>query len=172
MKNNIIKGVFMFTPGWIFDISVARTASEYLSSEIGIEAFAKKYAEGLASYYKNAIEVEVFSDTAETILEFLSEIEAGDRAVEFLNDFTYFRLYYENNSTPRKMKPLFGSIEDGEKLQEYKPEETIKAFRAYIFGMRSNAVPTAPDGWRLETDNNIDKFKLIIERQVSMLDMF
>lgn len=162
----------MFTPGWIFDIAIARTASEFLSADIGIEAFAKKYAEGLAKYYTTPIDVALFSDTAQTILEFLSEIEAGDRAVEYLNDFIYFRLYNENTSTPRKMKPMFGSIEDGVKTQEYKPEETIKAFRAYIFGLRSNAVPTAPDGWRLETDDHIDKLKSIIERQVSMLDMF
>ena len=162
----------MFTPSWIFDICVARTASEFLSSEIGIEAFAKKYAEGLAQYYTNPIDVALFSDTAETILEFLSEMEAGDQAVKFLNDFTYFRLYNEKTNTPRKMKPMFGSIEDGVKLMEYKPEEMIKTFRAYIFGLRSNAVPTAPDGWRLETDDNLDKLKSIINREVNMLDMF
>lgn len=162
----------MYVPKWIFDISVSRTASEFLSSEIGIEAFAKKYSEGLSKYYSTPIDAALFNDTAQSMLEFLSEIEAGDKAVEFLNDYIFFRLYNVNISTPRKMKPLFGSIEDEVKTQDYSPEETLKSFRAYVFGQRSNAVPIPPDGWRLETDQHLDKLKSVIETEVSMLDMF
>jgi len=91
----------MYVPKWIFDISVARTASEFLSSVIGIEAFAKKYSEGLSKYYSTPIDAALFNDTAQSMLEFLSEIEAGDKAVEFLNDYIFFRLYNVNISTLR-----------------------------------------------------------------------
>ena len=37
----------MFAPNWVFDIAIMRTAYEFLSSEVGIEAFGKKYSEGL-----------------------------------------------------------------------------------------------------------------------------
>ena len=69
------------------------------------------------------------------------------------------------------MKSMFGSIEDPVKVKEYSPENTIKAFKAYVFGLRSNTVPTAPDGWKLETDEHIVSLKPVIEEQVSILDM-
>jgi len=162
----------VFAPSWVYDVAVMRTAYEFLSSEVGIEAFGKKYAEGLAKLYKNSITPEMLFEPAQTILEFLSEIEAGEQAVELLNNFTYFRLYNEGVNRPRKMKSMFGTIEDPVKAQEYKSEDTIKAFRAYVFGLRSNTVPEAPEGWRLENDEHIDKLKPLIEASVSVLDMF
>ena len=162
----------MFIPGWVFEIAIMRTASEYLSSEVGIEAFGKKYAQGLAAIYKETLPPEVFVETAQQIIEFLAEIEAGEQAVSILNDFCYFRLYNEGVNRPRKMKSMFGTIEDPAKTQEYNSENTIKAFRAYVFGLRSNTVPEAPEGWRLENDEHIDKLKPLIEASVSVLDMF
>ena len=51
----------MNCPNWIYEICVARVASEYLSSELDIVAFAKKYSEGLAISY-NPIPIEAFSN--------------------------------------------------------------------------------------------------------------
>lgn len=162
----------MYAPNWVFDIAVMRTAYEFLSSEVGIEAFGKKYSEGLSKVYNQTIAPETFFETAQSILEFLSEIEAGEQAVELINNFTYFRLYNEGLNKPRKMKSMFGTIEDSVKTQDYSAENTIKAFRAYVFGLRSNTVPVAPEGWRLENDEHIDKLKPLIEATVSVLDMF
>lgn len=162
----------MYMPAWVFDISVIRTASEFLSSEMGIEAFGKKYSDGLAKLYKEPVPTETFVQTAQSLLEFLAEIEAGDKAVELLNNFNFFRLYNEGVNRPRKMKSMFGSIEDTVKAKEYDPTLTLKSFRAYVFGLRSDTVPTAPDGWRLEDDEYIDKLKPLLEETVSLLDMF
>ena len=162
----------MFAPNWVFEIAVMRTASEFLSSEIGIEAFGKKYAEGLSKLYSTPIEPEFFTDTAQSVLEFLSEVEAGEQAVELLNDFCYFRLYNEGVNRPRKMRSMFGSVEDAVKTKEYSPETALKSFKAYVFGLRSNTVPTAPDGWKIETDEHIELLKPLLEEQVSILDIF
>ena len=101
----------MNCPNWIYEICVARVASEYLSSELDIVAFAKKYSEGLAVSY-NPIPIEAFSEPTEQIIIFLGEIEAGENAVELLENFTYFRLYFEALNVPRKLKTVFGNIED------------------------------------------------------------
>jgi hypothetical protein len=161
----------MFAPGWVFQIAVMRTAAEFLSSELGLEAFGEKYSGGIEKIYGQKIPVEAFTETAQSILEFLSEIEAGDQAVELLTDFTYFRLYNESIGRPRKMKSMFGSIEDPVKQSEFNTAETIKAFRAYVFGLRSNTVPQAPEGWRLETDEHIESLKPVLEQSVSLLDI-
>jgi hypothetical protein len=105
------------------------------------------------------------------MLMFLAEIEAGDMAVEFLTDFTYYRLYTEAVGRPRKMKPLFGSLEDGVKEAQHHSDATGKAFRAYIFAQRSNTVPKAPAGWRLEDDEHVPKLAETAGRVLSVLDI-
>ena len=163
----------MFTPGWIFEIAVMRTASEYLCSEVGIEAFGKKYSVGLQNIYKEVLPPELLIETAQQIIEFLAEIEAGEQAVNLLNDFCYFRLYNEGINRPRKMKSMFGGgIEDPVKIKEHNPKEAQKSFRAYVFGLRSETVPKAPAGWTLETDEHIVKLKPLLEEKISVLDLF
>ena len=161
----------MYAPSWVFEIAVVRTASEYLESELGIEAFGKKYSEGLSKIFSKPISEELLTDNAQSILEFLSEIEAGEQAVELLNDFCFFRLYYEGVNRPRKMKSMFGSIEDPVKTQEYNSDSAPKAFRAYVFGLRSDTVPTAEDGWRLEDDEHLVTLKPLFEERISLLDV-
>ena len=93
----------MFCPNWIYQISVSRVASEYLSSELDITPFSKKYSEGLKQFYE-IIPIENFTTPAENIVVFLGEIEAGETAVELLQNYTYFRVYFETLNTPRKLK--------------------------------------------------------------------
>ena len=162
----------MFIPSWVFEVAVMRTASEYLSSEMGIEAFGKKYSDGLKTIYTETLAPEVFVETAQEIIEFLAEIEAGEQAVTLLNNFCYFRLYPEGVNRPRKMKSMFGTIEDAVKAKDSNPKEALKSFRAYVFGLRSEIVPTAPKGWALETDDHIVKLKPLFEESVSLLDLF
>jgi len=160
----------MHCPSWIFDIAVARTAAEFLASEMTVEAYANKYAEGLSESY-NEISADVISGPAEAILLFLSEIEAGEMAYELLNDYCYYRLYNEGVGRPRKMKPLFGSLEDGVKAPEISGDVAGKNFRAYVFGLRSNTVPKAPAGWRLEDDEHAPKLAELAGTQLSLLDV-
>jgi len=164
-------GIVMNCPNWLYEISVARVAGEYLSSELDITAFSKKYCDGLSNLY-NPIPIEAFTEPAQQIIIFLGEIEAGETAVELLETYCYFRLYFEKQNVPRKLKPLFGSIEDGSKQPLEPSEATLKSFRAYIFGLRSGTVPTPPTGWELEKDENIPSFTAIVEKSVSILDVF
>ena len=161
----------MYCPNWIYQISVARVVSEYLSSEMSIESFAKKYHQGLSSVYE-AIPIESFVEPAEQIIIFLGEIEAGDTAVELLENYTYFKLYFEALNVPRKMKPMFGNIEDSVKIPLEHTESSLKSLRAYIFGLRSGTVPTPPDGWKLEADENAPNLSKLASQTVSILDAF
>jgi len=159
----------MFCPGWIYDISVSRVAAEFVSLELGIETYANKYANGLSERYHELTSDEL-SGAAQCLLQFLAEIEAGDQAVEIVVNYNYSRLYFEQINRPRKMKPLFGSIEDPVKEKQYSGELMLKSFRAHVFGMRSNATPVAPAGWRLEDDENIPFLSELAGKQVSILD--
>jgi hypothetical protein len=161
----------MHRPAFIYDMCVARTAAEFLHGELGVEAFAKKYAEMLSDGCVTVNQEEVQAP-AEAMLQFLAEVEAGEGAADLLNSFAYFRLNFEGVGRPRKMKPMFGNIEDPVKAREWNKESTPKAFRAFVFALRSQTVPTAPAGWQLETEEAVPKLAEAAAKKLSVLDMF
>lgn len=165
----------MHCPAWIFDVAVSRVVLEFLSSELGLESFASKYADGLAERYE-LISEEVFVGASTEFLEFLSEVNAGDQAVKILTDYSYYRTYVEfdkGRPKPRKLKPLFGTAEDPVKQSEFDPKSTVKSFKAYVFALRSSTVETAPAGWSLEgEDENLPHFAELSRRSASILDSF
>ena len=112
----------MYCPPWIFDICVARVASEFLYSELSLTPFAAKYSKGLSALYE-PIETQQLEMPAEGVLQFLTEIEAGESAADFLRQYTYFKLYFETNNTKRKLKPMFGSIEDPVKTLDFNEDK-------------------------------------------------
>lgn len=160
----------MNCPRFIYEMAVARTAAEYLGSELALETYAKKYADGLTTLYSEIALVSI-TEPAESMLQFLSEIDAGELAVELLNDYVYFRLFFEGVGKPRKMKPMFGSLEDPVKPVEISSMEAAKGFRAFVFALRSNTAPKAPAGWLLEDDVHLPKFNELVKKNVSVLDI-
>ena len=124
----------------------------FLSSEIGLESFSQKYFRGLSERYEDVTQDDI-NGAAEGMMQFLADIEAGENAVDLLHSFTYFRVYFEGPGRPRKIRPLFGSIEDPVKTREWSKDGAPKAFRAFVFGLRSNTVPNAPVGWLWKTKN-------------------
>ena len=162
--------LIMHCPRFIYEIAVARSASEFLGGEMGLETYSKKYAEGLSEHYEQ-ITVDTVNEAAEQVLQFLAEIEAGENAVPLLTDFIHYRLMFEGPGRPRKLKSMFGSIEQGAKAPEINVAEASKTFRAYVFALRANTAPSAPSGWRLEDQEHLPNFNEIAARSVSVLDI-
>ena len=160
-----------YTPDWIFDIAIVRTASEFLSLSQPSESLAKKYSVGLSEVYMEVYFEEIL-EPAEEILRFLSEVKAQHMAVEILKDFSYFRMYYLNPKKPRKLKPLFGTLEGSEKKKEYSSEKTIKSFKAYVFALRSKTVPQSPAGWALDNDEALNRFRDLVNAKVGVTGQF
>jgi hypothetical protein len=157
-------------PDFMFDVAAARTASEFLSSEIGLEAFSEKYFQGFCELYEEITHEEI-NAAAEAMLQFLAEIEAGEDAVDLLISFTYFRIYFEGPNRPRKTKPLFGTIEDPVKIKGWSKDSASKSFRAFVFGWRSNTVPHAPTGWLLEAEEATPVLAKLAAEKLSLLDI-
>ena len=40
-----------YCPSWIFNLCVARTAYDFITSDLPIKSYAKKYAAGLSEHY-------------------------------------------------------------------------------------------------------------------------
>jgi len=160
-----------FCPDWIFDAVMARTGEEFLAGELPLNALASKYAKGLSEKYSE-IRNEELSQGVEDLVRFLGEVDAGDEAVNFLRGFSYFKLRFESSNKPRKMKPLFGTVDEPVKARGYTTEETVKKFKAYVFALRSNSAPLAPAGWRIEDENELSHLAGVAARSVSLLDGF
>tara|TARA_A100001011_G_C14106793_1_gene755175 strand:- start:234 stop:755 length:522 start_codon:yes stop_codon:yes gene_type:complete len=160
-----------FCPEWVFSICSANTAVEFLSEDTSIESCAKKYVTELNTKYSQ-IEAELISLSAQELLLFLSEIDAGDSAVPLLNDYIFNRLKFEATRKPRKIKSMFGSAFDPTKTQEYSAEKCTKLFRAMVFGLRSKANPSAPSGWNIAQEQNLDWFGKLLIQKTSILDTF
>ena len=160
-----------YTPDWIFDIAIVRTASEFLSLSQPMDSLAKKYSAGLSDIYTDVYFEEIL-EPAEEILRFLSEVKAQHMAVDILKDYSYFRMYYVNPKKRRKLKPLFGTLEGPEKKRDYFSEKTIKSFKAYVFALRSKTVPKAPAGWSLDNDTNLKSFGDLVNSKVGVTGQF
>lgn len=160
----------MYRPPFIYDVCVARTALEFLQGDLSLEPYAKKYtdflSDGGASIQQHSIQA-----PAEAMLLFLNEVQAGDGAADLLNDFTYFRLYFDGVGRPRKLKPMFGTIEDHVKTAEWNADSTAKAFKAFVFALRSQTVPHAPSGWLLENEKEVvPALAAIVAKKLNVLD--
>ena len=160
-----------FCPDWIFDAVMARTAEDFLAGDLPLNSLASKYSAGLSEKYSE-VRNEELSQGVEDLVRFLGEVEAGDEAVNFLRGFSYFKLHFEGSNKPRKMKPLFGAVDEPVKVKAYATEETVKKFKAYVFALRSNSAPLAPAGWRIEDDNELAHLAEVASRSVSLLDSF
>ncbi len=151
-------------------MSTSRVASEFLEGEIGLEAFSAKYAASLGERYAE-IDQDSLHQAAEAMMQFLSEIEAGENATTLLDGYVYNRLYFEGPNRPRKLKPMFGLIEDPVKVKEWSAEGAAKGFRAYVFGLRSNTVPHTPVGWKLEDEESVPYMAELAASKLSMIDI-
>ena len=66
-----------------------------------LNIIAKKFSNELCSRY-NEVKYEEISDVAEKNLQFLSDVNAGEEAINFLNDYIYFRISFNSNGKPSK----------------------------------------------------------------------
>ena len=95
-------------------------------------------------------------DLAEKMLQFLSDINAGENAVTYIDDYIHYRINYEANGNVRKLSGIFSSAFDPEKLKDYDSDKCLKVFKATIFSIRNNALPKAPPGWVITDVEDID----------------
>ncbi len=160
----------MYLPAFLFDIFCSRVAREFITGSLSsLDTYAKKYSEEVSDEYEEVSEA-LYIGAATEIVQFLSEIEAGEDAVYYLDCFAYNRLYFSNINVERKMKPLFGTILDPDKDEEYKADITVKNFKAFVFNLRSDPGKKAPTGWVITEDKHLEKFKELFEKTVSVLD--
>ena len=144
-----------FCPEWIFGIFAAQTSKEFLSSNNSIAAVSRKYSNAISERY-NEVKFEEVMDLAEKILQFLSDINAGEEAVTYIDDYIHYRVNFEASGSERKLSGMFSSAFDPEKIKDYNSDKSFKIFKATVFSIRNEALPKATPGWLITDVEDID----------------
>ena len=144
-----------FCPEWIFSIFAAQTSKEFLSSNNSIAAVSRKYSNAISERY-NEVKFEEVMDLAEKILQFLSDINAGEEAVIYIDDYIHYRVNFEASGSERKLSGMFSSAFDPEKIKDYSSDKSFKIFKATVFSIRNEALPKATPGWLITDVEDID----------------
>ena len=144
-----------FCPEWIFSIFAAQTAKEFLSSNSSIASISRKFSKSINERY-NEVKFEEILDPAEKILQFLSEINAGEDAVNFINDYIHYRVNFESSGSPRKLSGMFSSAFNPQKVKDYDSEKCFKIFKATVFSIKNDALPKATPGWQINDVEDVD----------------
>ena len=157
-----------FCPSWLFDLCVARTAYDFITSDLPIRAYATKYASGLSEHFAE-IKKEEVEQEAETVLRFLVDINS-EESDQLLNNFVYFSLKYVQHGSKRKLKGLFGSALDPTKEKEYHEKITLKHFKAYVFGFRSGISEKPSPGLNIIEEEGIEFLVELIKKEANISD--
>ena len=144
-----------FCPEWIFGIFAAQTSKEFLSTNNSIAAVSRKYSNSISERY-NEVKFEEIMDLAEKILQFLSDINAGEEAVTYIDDYIHYRVNFEASGSERKLSGMFSSAFDPEKIKDYNSDKSFKIFKATVFSIRNEALPKATPGWLITDVEDID----------------
>ena len=160
-----------FCPEWIFGVCSASTAKEFLSSENSLNSISRKFSEVLSEKY-NEIRFEEITACAEEILQFLSDLEANEEAVNYIDSYIYRRMCFKSSGAERKISGMFSSELDPVKTNDYSGKNVAKIFRATIFAIRNHTLEDMPPGWSYEDVEGLDWFKDLLNKPTDILDNF
>jgi len=158
-----------FCPKWLYEAGCAAAGEEYLRRQIDLRTVASGYAETLSEFY-NPISAEEIAGVIEPMLRFLDELNAGDSAAQLITGFCYYRITYDQPNKPRKLKGLFGSADEPVKTKEYNSELAVKAFKAYVYAIRTEVAEMAPAGWALADVEGSPVIEKLSNQNLSPLD--
>ena len=158
-----------YCPQWVYSACIGLVIKNFLEKDVPLDLLSRKYAKELSEKYDeiNPIQIAAIS---EDIVRILAEVEAGTDAVNYINGYIYFIVNFESIGKARSKKLLLGDIFDGEKSLNYDEKIIVRSFKAYMYSLRSGAVPSAPTGWSLDQEKDIEFLKVIAEKEFSIFD--
>ena len=144
---------------------------DFLTGSSTLKSIANKYARGLDEQY-DSVHTNYIESIAEDKLRTLSDIEAAENSTLILNAYVYRRYKFHPDNRPRKMTGLFTSEFKGTKTPLPEHNEAVKAFKAFIFSIRSNVYNYAPPGWSIIEEPDATWLGELVAQPSSIFDSF
>ena len=158
-----------FCPQWVYSACIGLVIKDFIEKDIPLDLLGRKYGKELSEKYDEINPIQIAS-IAEDIVRILAEVEAGSDAVNYVDGFVYFVVNFESLGKTRTRKLLLGSIFDGLKDLQYDEKTITRSFKAYMYSLRSGATPSAPTGWSLDQEKDLDFLKDIAKKEFSIFD--
>ena len=149
------------------DIFGAQTSKEFLSSNNSIASISRKYSKAVNERY-NEVKFEEIIELAEKILQFLSEINAGEEAVNYINDYIHYRVNLNLVEVKENLSGMFSSAFNPNKIKDYDSDKCFKIFKATVFSIRNDALPKATAGWVISDVEDIDWIGEVIDQETEL----
>ena len=144
---------------------------DFLTGSSTLKSIADKYAKGLEEQY-DSVHTNYIEAIAEDKLRTLSEIEAAENSTLILNAYIFRRYKFHPDNRPRKMTGLFNSEFKGTRTPLPQHHEVVKAFKAFIFSIRSNVYNYAPPGWSIIEEPDATWLGELVAQPSSIFDSF
>ena len=121
-------------PQFVFDMIVAQIARAFLEGYVSAEDLEADILGGV-----------------ERFLIFIESVEISDVDL-ILSSFVWFSANYENLTTLRKKKPMFGNPLKGKPKQTSRVFAAASSFKTYAYGVGSRKAPVRPPEWKPEDE--------------------
>ena len=105
---------------------------------------------------------------SQKILEFLSDINASEQAIEIINDYIYSRTNFSSNGNERKISGMFSSALDGEKIKDYSVEKSLKIFKANTYSIKNGIIEKSTPGWSISDKEDIGWLGELFDKEIDI----
>lgn len=154
-------------PDWVFEASASMLAKRYVMGDFPIESYARKFSKILSERYSDCSPERLLA-AAEGILTFLGEIE-GENSITLCDAFTRNVLTLDKSGRPRRIKGFLFNAFAPAKVPT-SSDAVVRAFRAFVFRLRSNPDLMAPRNWSPREVPEIEWLIGVFEVQVNFAD--
>lgn len=138
-------------PQFVFDMIVAQTSREFLQGYSDAEDLAKIAAEKFSTLYDiEDLEADILGGV-ERFLVFIDSVDISDVDL-ILSSFVWYSANYENLTTARKKKPMFGNPLKGKPKSSSRVFASASSFKTYAYGVGSRKAPSRPAEWKPEDE--------------------
>jgi hypothetical protein len=133
-------------PQFVFDMIVAQTARAFLDGYSAADDLAKVEADKFSAIYDiEGLPVDILAGV-ERFLVFIGSVEISDVDL-ILSSFVWYSANFENLTTARKKKSLFGNPLKGRPKDPARVFIAASAFKTYTYGVGSRRAPVRPVDW-------------------------
>ena len=138
-------------PQFVFDMIVAQTTRVFLQDPASAEDLAKVEAAKYSALYDiEGLETDIVAGI-ERFIAFIDSVDISDVDL-ILSSFVWFAANFEDLTTPRKKKSMFGNPLKGKPKSPSRVFSAASLFKTYTYPVGSRKAPIRPPEWKPEDE--------------------
>lgn len=142
-------------PQFVFEMMAAQMTRIFLEGDESADEIATDISAAFADQYDvEGLENDLVKAT-ERLLAFIESVEISD--VDFiLLAYIWFQMNYEDLTTQRNKKPMFGGLLKGRPKQSDRVYLTAKNFKAFAFAIGNDKIQLMDEDWEPSSEKEFE----------------